>query len=150
MTEQIEKAVLLLGNVSGEMKAEDYRRVQQAKEILTKLIISTENIPYKEIISYLNKQTGSSFREVEKTKRLVKTRWLEGYTEENFYTVIDNKVVTWINKPDFRKYLRPETLFGTKFESYLNERPSLADRGIMSKGTEETLRNLDEWSKMNA
>ena len=33
---------------------------------------------------------------------------------------IDKKCVEWMNT-DMQKYLRPETLFGTKFESYLNQ-----------------------------
>ena len=38
----------------------------------------------------------------------------------NFKKVIDSKSKEWLNT-DFEKYLRPATLFGSKFESYLNE-----------------------------
>ena len=37
--------------------------------------------------------------------------------------VIDIKVRQWFYDLRMNKFLRPETLFGTKFESYLNERP---------------------------
>ena len=39
---------------------------------------------------------------------------------DDFKTVIDKKADDWIGT-DMEKYLRPETLFGTKFESYLNQ-----------------------------
>ena len=41
-------------------------------------------------------------------------------TVEDFKKVIDSKSKEWLNT-DFEKYLRPATLFGTKFENYLNE-----------------------------
>ena len=79
-------------------------------------------IPYKEIIEYLNQKAERSFRHsTAKTKSLIKARYNEGFSQENFEKVIDIKVDQWKNKPDMEKYLRPETLFGTKFEGYLNE-----------------------------
>ena len=36
--------------------------------------------------------------------------------------VIDNKTKEWLNNKEMCQYLRPETLFGTKFESYLNQK----------------------------
>ena len=45
----------------------------------------------------------------------------EKYTIEDFKKVIDIKVSKWLNNPEMADYLRPDTLFGTKFESYLNE-----------------------------
>lgn len=80
------------------------------------------NIPYKEITEYLNNRTGSSYKHTtKKTKDLIKARFNEGFTLEDFKVVIDKKTVEWINDKDMNKYLRPETLFGTKFESYLNQ-----------------------------
>ena len=65
--------------------------------------------------------TGSSYRHsTKKTKDLIKARFNEGFTLEDFKIVIDKKCVEWMNT-DMQKYLRPETLFGTKFESYLNQ-----------------------------
>ena len=46
-----------------------------------------------------------------------------GFSGSDFYTVIDNKVVEWLKDPKWSKYLRPKTLFGSKFESYLNQSP---------------------------
>lgn len=82
-----------------------------------------KDIPYFEIIKYLNEKTNSNYRHTtKKTKDLIKARWNEGFTLEDFKTVIDKKTAEWLNDPKMSKYLRPETLFGTKFESYLNQK----------------------------
>lgn len=77
---------------------------------------------YKEIIDYLNTKTGASYKyTTKKTKDLIKARFNEGFTLDDFKTVIDKKSAEWINDENMSKYLRPETLFGTKFEGYLNQ-----------------------------
>jgi uncharacterized phage protein (TIGR02220 family) len=79
---------------------------------------------HKDVIDYLNASTGSKYRPSTKaTKRLVSTRANEGFTLEHFKQVIDTKTAEWKGTPS-AKYLRPETLFGTKFESYLNQAAS--------------------------
>ncbi len=81
-----------------------------------------QNIPYKEICEYLNKLTNSNYRySTKKTKDLIKARFNEGFTLEDFKIVIEKKTRDWLNDKEFKKYLRPETLFGTKFEGYLNQ-----------------------------
>ena len=62
-----------------------------------------------------------------KTKTLIHARVNEGFTLENFKSVIDIKTSQWKNDKAMCKYLRPETLFGTKFEGYLNEAPPITD-----------------------
>ena len=82
---------------------------------------SIDNIPYKEIIDYLNSKTGKKYRDnVQKNKSLIKARWSEGYRLKDFKQVIDNMFKDW-SGTKYEKYLRPETLFGTKFDSYLNQ-----------------------------
>lgn len=86
----------------------------------------TVNIYIHEIIDYLNTVCGTSYKaSTEKTKSLINARLKEGFTVDDFKTVIDKKSREWLNT-DYAKYLRPETLFGTKFESYLN---ALSTRG---------------------
>ena len=81
-----------------------------------------DDVPYKEIIDYLNLKTSKSYKHsTSKTKSLIKARWNEGFRVDDFKKVVDNKCFEWIGNPDMAKYLRPETLFGTKFEGYLNE-----------------------------
>ena len=75
-----------------------------------------------EIIDYLNVKIGSHYKPgTPGTVRMIKARLREGFTVENFRTVIDKKVSSWGTDPKMQQYLRPETLFGSKFESYLNE-----------------------------
>lgn len=82
---------------------------------------SIDNIPYKEIIDYLNSKTGKNYRDnVQKNRSLIKARWSEGYRLDDFKHVIDNMVKDW-SGTKYAKYLRPETLFGTKFDGYLNQ-----------------------------
>lgn len=101
-----------------------------------------ENIPYKEIIEYLNQRIGSNYKpNASKTKTAIHARVQEGYTLEDFKIVIDKKVNEWCGT-DMAKYLRPETLFGTKFEGYLNQ-PE-----IQRKFTTKDIENKIDWSDM--
>lgn len=80
-----------------------------------------DRIPYKEIIDHLNLRLNSKYQyTTKKTQQSIHARWMEGYRLEDFKVVIDKKVHEWIGT-DMETYLRPETLFGTKFESYLNQ-----------------------------
>lgn len=81
-----------------------------------------DNIPYLEIIDYLNSKSGSHYRNTDSTRRLIHARISEGFTKEDFFKVIDNKVSSWTGS-EFEKFIRPQTLFSPKFESYLNEKP---------------------------
>lgn len=77
---------------------------------------------YKKIIDYLNLKAKTSYRyQTKATQQKIKARLAEGFSEDNFYTVVDKKTQEWLNDAEMQKFLRPETLFGTKFESYLNQ-----------------------------
>ena len=79
-----------------------------------------ENIN-KDIIHYLNSKLGTKYKaSAEYIKRHIRERLKEGYTLEDFKTVIDKKYAEW-SGTEFAKFLRPETLFGTKFSTYLNQ-----------------------------
>lgn len=78
---------------------------------------------YQEIVIYLNSKANTNFRSTsKKTQQLIRARLNEEFTLQDFKTVIDKKTGQWINDEKMNQYLRPETLFGTKFESYLNEK----------------------------
>jgi len=86
------------------------------------------SIPYQEILEYLNEKTKKNFNhKAEAHRKLIRARWNEGYTVDNFKTVINNKVSQWLGKFDrdnkpLDRYLRPSTLFAqTHFDNYLNE-----------------------------
>lgn len=80
-----------------------------------------KEIPYVEIINYLNDASGKKYKATtDKTKRCIKARINEGFAIDDFKQVVDKKVSDW-KGTDMAKYIRPETLFGNKFEGYLNE-----------------------------
>lgn len=81
-------------------------------------------IPFSEIISYLNEKTERSFKSVESHKKNIRARWNEGYRLDDFKKVIDNKCADWMRDDKMNKYLQPSTLFGTKFDQYLNQLPT--------------------------
>jgi len=77
----------------------------------------------KEVIDYLNLKVGTSYRSsTPKTKSLISARLNDGFCLNDFKRVIDVKVAEWKDDPEMSKFLRPETLFGTKFESYLQQK----------------------------
>lgn len=77
-------------------------------------------VPFGDIITHLNAKTGKEYKSTTKaTRRHINARWKEGHRLPDFIAVIDNKTAEW-KGTDMERYLRPETLFGTKFEGYLN------------------------------
>ena len=75
----------------------------------------------REIIAYLNEKTGKRFTAKSRdTRGHISARLDEGFTVEDFKTVIDKKCKEWLGT-DMEKYIRPETLFSRKFDRYLNE-----------------------------
>lgn len=90
---------------------------------------------YKEIIDYLNIKADTQYKYASKdTRSHIKARMDQGFTFEDFCTVIDKKVAEW-KGTEYEKFLRPSTLFGTKFESYLNQHTRSNDRYAV----------VDEW-----
>ena len=78
------------------------------------------NYIYNVVVDYLNEQIGTHYRATNKTtQKHINARLTEGYTYDDFKIVIDKMCQKW-KGTDMEQYLRPETLFGTKFESYLN------------------------------
>lgn len=101
----------------------DSRRTKSEPKTIQKRTkeINEDTEIYKRIIDYLNSRCGTRYTEKNKqTKESIHARLEEKFTEEDFYTVIDKKCNEWIGT-EMERYLRPQTLFGTKFESYLNQ-----------------------------
>ena len=88
----------------------------------TDTVTESDTETVKEIVEYMNVMCGTNYRSSsKKTKELIRARMNEGFTVEDFKTVILKKARDWINDPKMCKFLRPETLFSNKFEGYLNE-----------------------------
>ena len=84
----------------------------------------------------MNEKAGTKYKSTSKnTTRHIQARINEGYTLEDFKTVIDKKCSEWLNT-DMEKYLCPETLFGSKFEKYLNQKIIHKNIGIPAAAQE--------------
>ena len=109
-------AVKQLGNVKIEKEIEKENKSKKDKTYSPSLPSVAEDI-----VTFLNSVTGSSYRSTtSKTRKLIAARLAEGFTADDFKAVISKKAKEWQNT-DMAQYLRPETLFGTKFEGYLNQ-----------------------------
>lgn len=87
-----------------------------------KPIVEQASTTHLNIIDYLNSKTGKKYKaSTRSTRSLINARLNDKFTLDDFKKVIDNKIRDWSNDPKMSKFIRPETLFGTKFESYLNE-----------------------------
>jgi uncharacterized phage protein (TIGR02220 family) len=107
-----------LGKPENRIQHTEYRK-QNTEDILSSKLDHTSDITA--IITFLNDKTGKNYKSgTAKTQKLIKARLNEGFKVPEFYEVIEKKTAEWRNT-EFEKYLRPETLFGTKFESYLNQ-----------------------------
>lgn len=98
--------------------------------------------PYQEIIDYLNEKAGKRFKVNEKTKAHINARVNDGYTLADFRAVIEKKVAEW-RGTEMDKFLRPETLFGTKFESYLNQNETVRKKAKSTGFSNFEERNYD-------
>lgn len=136
----------LVGQMSGqtsdirtpEIELEKERKKEKEKDIVEENFIFPDYLSEKAVdqikkgnpknyklrfpIAYLNQVTEKNFQFVEKNTKLINSRLLEGYELEDFKTVVDIKFDEW-KGTEMAKYIRPETLFGTKFDGYLNQIP---------------------------
>lgn len=90
----------------------------------------------EEIVLYLNHATGKKFSitGTDNVKHVLK-RLKENYSVDDFKHVIDVKTSQWKNT-DMDTYLRPQTLFGSKFDAYLNE--------SINHGTKQTSSSIQQ------
>jgi uncharacterized phage protein (TIGR02220 family) len=94
------------------VKEKNKKRIRKEKE---------KEYIYSTVLDYLNSVVGSKYRNNETNRRFIKARINDGYNIDDFKQVIDIKYQEWKNT-DFAQYLRPRTLFGTKFEQYINQK----------------------------
>lgn len=77
--------------------------------------------PTEEVVNHLNNRLGTKYKPTtQATRKLIKARIKEGFTVEDMKLVIDKKATEWVGNPKMAQYLRPDILFGNKFEGYLN------------------------------
>lgn len=101
---------------------------------------------YKRIIDYLNMVCGTNYKPNNKqTKEHIHARLEDGFSEEDFYIVIDKKSKEWIGTK-MEQFLRPQTLFNTKFESYLNQNIVL-DKKPTEQMLDDSYNMMSEWAR---
>jgi len=84
------------------------------------------------IVGLLNSFCGTNFKSTSaSTNRHISARISEGHTDDDFKTVILYKQKEWGKNKDMRQYLRPETLFGTKFEGYLQASKTVPQKTVI-------------------
>lgn len=139
-----------------KIKKSDQQNLEERILVETTSESTKEDIPFSAIIDYLNERAGTHYRaSTAKTREHIRARWNEGYRLDDFKLVIDVKVADWLGDEKMARYLCPDTLFGTKFEKYLNQ-PMKADTqptGRLSDynfaGRQETITVTDDaydWS----
>lgn len=112
------------------------------KDTLTKETSTKDKEIYCRVVEYLNIKTGKLFKyKTKTTQAFINARINDGFNEQDFFTVIDNKCSKWLSDPKMMEFLRPQTLFGTKFESYLQDIPHPL-QGIVSSKTMRNIENL--------
>ncbi|MDY0388286.1 MAG: conserved phage C-terminal domain-containing protein [Candidatus Cloacimonadales bacterium] len=115
------KAVELVGKEVMEVKQRQFLQRLLKKSTSGVKVKRPANETYQEIVTYLNTVTGKQYRwDTPDTKAVIRARLNEGFTPDEFKRVIDIKSKQWLVNEQF-KYLRPSTLFGSKFEGYLQE-----------------------------
>lgn len=134
-------------NVSGNAEVTESNATDIDKELDKERDIDTEKIPYSDIIKYLNEATSKSFKVTQKWKDLIKARWNEGQRLDDFKKVIDVKTNQWLDNQEMNKYLRPATLFGNKFDDYLNEYRPQVNSSISDEIAESQRRLLEAYEQ---
>lgn len=110
-----------LGSVENTLS--EVQKVHTIKTENTKTDKSNNIDIVSEVILYLNQVAGTRFTAgSQATQKHINARLKEGYTLEDFKQVINTKTSEW-QGTEFAKFLRPVTLFGTKFENYINQQP---------------------------
>ena len=120
--------------------------MQDVDEVKTQDRLSKDSLDkdkYIYIVDYLNQKAGTKYKaSSKKTQTCIHARLAEGFAEDDFKVVIDKKCAEWLGT-DFEQYLRPETLFGTKFESYLNAKVTKKqNKGVPEGSAQDDLDDL--------
>lgn len=148
-----EKAKLLsIGQMSGQCPLEIDIEIKKEIEIEKNIEIEKDDSQdesnraiYQDIISYLNQVVGTNYKSsTKKTQTCIHARIEEGFTLEDFKTVIDKKSSEWMGT-EFEKFLRPETLFGTKFEGYLNAKINPKQTKVINNNIQNRVSDVDNW-----
>lgn len=116
-----ETSVAKKGNEGSPKKAPSINTL--SKDTSSKdITVEKDKIPYSEIISDLNEVLSANYRDKTKeTRRAIDRWWKQGFRLDDFKKVHRIKADEWRGDAKMSKFLRPSTLYGPKFEDYLNQ-----------------------------
>ena len=114
-------------NLDTQIRIDKIREEENRIETLCHVTHDDVDKSHFEIIEYLNLKTGSKFKPTTKPYvQAIRSRLKEGYTVNDFKTVIDKKCREW-QGTKLEKYLTPKTLFApSHFDTYLNSNETAA------------------------
>ena len=114
-------------NLDTQIRIDKIREEENRIETLCHVTHDDVDKSHFEIIEYLNFKTGSKFKPTTKPYvQAIRSRLKEGYTVDDFKTVIDKKCREW-QGTKLEKYLTPKTLFApSHFDTYLNSNETAA------------------------
>lgn len=116
-------------NASKESKRKE-KKIKESKEKITppkKAAASTTD--EVDVLNYLNTVSGKSYKPIERNFKFIRSV-LKNFTVDEARAVVDLKQSQWAHSEEMAKYIRPETIFGSKFESYLQETNSNTPKTI--------------------
>lgn len=121
------KCIQNVYNLDTQIRIDKIREEENRIETLCHVSHDDVDKSHFEIIEYLNLKTGSKFKATTKPYvQAIRSRLKEGYTVDDFKTVIDKKCREW-KGTKLEKYLTPKTLFApSHFDTYLNSNEMVA------------------------
>lgn len=130
-----------------EKEKEEEKEEEKEKDNINDSQDESDNESFHEscrlIIDFLNNRAGTNYKaSSKKTQSCIHARLKEGFTLDDFYIVIDKKAAEWIGT-EYEKFLRPETLFGTKFEGYLNAK--IIPKQSKASNIQNRVSAVDSW-----
>lgn len=129
-----------LGDRTAKNEALDPQKVQTIKTDISKTDIDNNNLSFcKDVLDYLNEKAGKNYKATSKGhQKFILARLKEGYTLDQFKQVVDVMVANWTGT-EWERYLQPETLFGNKFDKYLNTPMPKRSRSMIDDKPDERL-----------
>lgn len=117
----------MVNEMDTQIRIDKIREEENRKETICHVSHDDVDKSHFEIIEYLNLKTGSKFKPTTKPYvQAIRSRLKEGYTVDDFKTMIDKKCREW-KGTKLEKYLTPKTLFApSHFDTYLNSNEMLA------------------------
>lgn len=116
-------------NTPKESKIKE-KKVKESKENITPPKKAATSITGEvEVLNYLNTVSGKSYKPIERNFKFIRSV-LKNFTVDEAKAVVDLKQSQWAHSEEMAKYIRPETIFGSKFESYLQETNSNTPKTI--------------------